>query len=336
MSWTEWRRRLARQSEPTPEQLGRVKSRLDAQLHSTASLLANGGEPTPFQLARVRARLQPSAVPARPLFRPALAVPLLAAALALVAVGSGRFFATPEQPTTVALAGTSGALALSNLVEVTPAGDGTANGTGREWKVDWRSGSIDVAVVPKAGAQVEIDTVDATVRVIGTKFTVERDALGTRVAVRDGKVAVECRDGSSSAELVAGRGVECLPATRAGLLARAIAQSKRQDPPAAILATIDRGLDRQADGASDADALRGELLANRLEPLLALGMTSEARQTADEYLALPNGPRAVDVHRIAARLAIAAGDCASALPHLEALPALADDEAAWADRCRTR
>lgn len=328
MSWNEWRRRLAEGTEPSAEHIDRVHRRIRAGTEpATAILRAGAPDAGNFAVARVHARLragqrQPSR--ARPLLGGAFALAIAAALLVVVLPGP----IAPAEPATIELA--TGTIALSDIVGVTGAGRGTARGVGASWTIDWQGGELGVAVVPHAGAQVEIRTAEASVRVIGTRFVVTSDALGTRVSVTEGKVAVGCADGTAN-EIVGGEAEECLPVTSTGLLARAIAQSERGDAPAEVLETLDRGL--AVDGDADVDA---ELLAARIDPLLALGRTDEARAAADLYLRDVAAPRADEIGHVAGRLALAAGDCAAAIRHLASRTDTTPDEAAWLDRCAGR
>lgn len=331
MSWNLWRRRLAEGTEPDDATVRRVRARIDATLAPTTALLrATAPEPSDVQVARVHARLRRLPATARP--RPVW--PLVAGPALALALGAALLVArAPEAPPalrTVALAGLSGPVALSDIVEVTPSGEGTAHGADRAWTVAWEAGTLGVAVVPRQSAQVEIDTREARVRVIGTRFTVDRDALGTRVVVTEGRVAVDCADGASH-ELIAGGDAECLPTTDAGLLGRALAQSGRGDAPDAILATLDRGLAVSSDPEVGA-----ELRAAEIDPLLALGRTADARDAAEQYLSLADAPRADEIRRVAGRLALLAGDCASAARYLGDREDLSSDESAWLARCGAR
>ena len=324
MSWDAWRARLARESEPTVGQLTRVRSRLDAQLRSTRSLLTEGSEPHPAQIARVQARLRGVRRPARIGWTaPAFGAISLAA---LAVFGLSR--PSGELPlTTLPLAGS---VALSGEVQVEANGTGHATGAGQAWAIAWERGAVSVAVAPGTGQHVSVRTREAEVRVIGTQFVVDRGALGTTVSVAAGHVAVDCTTGEHH-ELAPGDEAECLPVTAAGLLARAHALGEAGRPAAAQLSAIEQGL-----ALDPGVALEGELRAARLAPLIALGEIDAARLEAATYLATAGAPRADEVRRIAGRLAIHAGDCPAVVEHLQALPELSPEEAAWLDRCRHR
>lgn len=63
--------------------------------------------------------------------------------------------------------------------------------------------SVHAAHQP-AGRELRVSTPEATVRVVGTRFTVERWAGGSRVAVEEGLVAVDPADGGAGRLLAAG------------------------------------------------------------------------------------------------------------------------------------
>jgi ferric-dicitrate binding protein FerR (iron transport regulator) len=321
MSWDDWRARLARLTEPTDRQLARVRLRVDSQLRSTAPLLREGGEPHPVQIARVRARIRAGR---RPVI-PGWAAPAFGALSAAAAVLFGLWRITAAQAiTSVPLAGD---LALTDAIQVHASGTGVATGAGKRWSLAWEQGEVSLEVAPGTGQQVSVRTREAEVRVIGTAFTVARDALGTAVSVDAGRVAVDCATGEHF-ELVPGASAECLPTTPIGLLARAHALAEAGGPPADQLASLDRALALAPDGT-----VLGEIRASRLTPLVALGRIGDARQEASAYLADADAPRAVEVRRLAGRLAITEGDCAAVAEHFSRLPDLGVEEAAWLARC---
>jgi len=162
-------------------------------------------------------------------------------------------------------------------------GDGAVAGTRRKTRIEWRSGSLQVDVHPDAGVELWVQTPEALVRVHGTRFTVLRDALGTHVQVERGQVGVSCDDPqqqpAQERRLLAGEQILCLPIRASGLLGRAralLADGERE----AALATLRRGLDVAERGS----AIRGELLALRVEQLLTAGDTPRALVVAQAYL----------------------------------------------------
>lgn len=214
--------------------------------------------------------------------------------------------------------------ALTRDVHVEVDGSGTAMGTGRELRLTWDAGALGVEVEPGRGVELLVRTPEAEVEVVGTGFDVVRDALGTSVHVRHGRVRVACTGGEAS-ELGPADSTTCLPTSAAGRLGRVRALQARGAPWAeevvGALALPD------ATGS-----VHDELQAAQLDGYVSSG---DPRAFAlAEVLAGAGGPRALTAHRIAARLA---AGCGPALPHLEALAAagvLDEDVAAW-ERCRS-
>ncbi len=123
-------------------------------------------------------------------------------------------------------------------------------------------------------------------------------------------------------------GDACLPTTAAGWLTRARALEDRGAAAAQVLAAADAGV---ALGAED--AVRSELEVTRMGALLRSGRAADALAAAEAALPGAGPDRAEELHRAAARLALASGDCARALPHLEALTAPTADELAHTANC---
>lgn len=282
---------------------------------------AEATRPSPAALRRVAQGVQSAQAPPRPW---GWALGLALAGLALLWVKQPPPALDQSLPTT-------GPLALGDLVQVELAGEGAVRGHGHDLHIAWRFGEIAVEVTPNAGVALEVTTEEATATVRGTGFVVDRSALGTRVDVRHGAVAVTCALGGEQT-LTAGQSTTCLPTTAAGALGRARALDGKIDP-AALLAELDQGLSRP--GASG--ALAAELQAMRTTALLALGRDEEALAAAEAALATEAPTRAVALHRVAARLALQSQDCPRALPHLQALAdadALGED-AAWLTHCQS-
>jgi len=136
-------------------------------------------------------------------------------------------------------------------------------------------------------------------------------------------------DLSTDHTLSVGTPDECLPTTAAGWLTRARALEDRGVADSQVLAAADAGVALGAD-----DAVRSELEVTRMGALLRSGRAIDALAAAEAALPGAGPDRAEELHRAAARLALAAGDCTRALPHLTALVAPTPDETAHADRCQ--
>ncbi len=181
--------------------------------------------------------------------------------------------------------------ALTPAVALAFRGSGSAIGPFASPRLHWDVGTLDVEVDPAAGIDLVVETSEGTIRVVGTGFTVNRDALGTTVNVLHGAVAVSCGDGWTGTLHITESHV-CLPLTASGWLLRV--QTLRDDGARsdAVLDAVLRGLALTAPP----DPVAAELLEARVEVLLAMGRTSEARQAASAYPA--DGPRAADVARL--------------------------------------
>lgn len=160
--------------------------------------------------------------------------------------------------------------ALTTAVQLQYTGTGVVDGTDRAPRIHWEVGALRVEVDP--GVALSVETAEGLVTVLGTIFTVVRDARGTTVSVERGRVALSCVDHP----LDPGMSATCLPLRPAGLLARA--RALRADPPVALEA-VDRGLRLARPG----DPFRGELLALRVE-LLAPTDPEGAHEAARTYL----------------------------------------------------
>lgn len=160
--------------------------------------------------------------------------------------------------------------ALTSAVQLQYAGTGTVSGTERAPRIRWEVGELRVEVNP--GIALSVETDEGLVTVLGTIFTVVRDARGTTVSVERGRVSVSCADHV----LEPGMSATCLPRRPAGLLARA--RALRADRPGALDA-VTRGLALAKPG----DPIRGELLALQVQ-LLAPDDPQAARAAAQAYL----------------------------------------------------
>lgn len=208
-------------------------------------------------------------------------------------------------------------------------GTGSIEGTQDEPLVKWSTGTLHIDVTPNQGVQLAVETREAVVRVIGTSFSVDRDALGTRVEVRHGVVSVTCTT-EGPVLLQIGEEALCLPRSPAGLLARARRLQEIGGTPDQVLASIELGLSSGAVGA-----VRDELLVARIGAMADVGLVVEAALEAEALLATTTHRRD-ELLRITAGLHLYSG-CSSALPFLEALarePDATDDDRAQLARCQ--
>jgi hypothetical protein len=208
----------------------------------------------------------------------------------------------------------TGEATLGDAVRVTWDGTGEVAGDARDMRLAWEAGDVGVEVTPDAGVHLAITTGEVQIRVVGTGFDVRRDALGTTVAVRHGRVSVVCADAAETF-LDAGETAECLPVTPPALLGRARAQKRRGDAPDAVLATLARiPSDTTGPAAAETALLRATELTRA-------GRTPEALTVAEAALEAGDSGRRIDLLRLAARLALALGGCERAAPHVAALAA---------------
>ncbi len=169
---------------------------------------------------------------------------------------------------------------LTPAVALDYQGRGHASGERATPTIRWDRGKLGVEVDPEADVAVTVQTREARVRVLGTRFVVERDLLGTHVEVTRGTVELRCQAGKAAPlVLELGQRRSCLPTSTAGLLGRARALWSGGDPGAA-LESSEQALARAEPGSPE----RGELLALHAELLLELERLDEARRAVRAYL----------------------------------------------------
>jgi ferric-dicitrate binding protein FerR (iron transport regulator) len=237
-------------TEPSPEAIERL-------------VRSFSGRPTTSRLQRLPEPRGPvRTTPRRPRWPILVVVPLLAATVAFV-LWPRSIEARLDAAATV----TTDA---SPEVRLSYSGTGDVRGTRAAPVVHWEVGTLTAEVEP--GTPFVVETDEGTATVLGTRFTVVRDALGTTISVERGRVRVSCGD----IVLDPGQSRTCLPVRPSGWLARARAL-RRSDPKAAADAVLD-GLAISVPG----DPVRGELLALHIE---LLGDDPDAaRSSARTYL----------------------------------------------------
>ncbi|MBX2798383.1 MAG: FecR family protein [Myxococcales bacterium] len=158
-------------------------------------------------------------------------------------------------------------------------GTGTVAGTPQAPVIQWSSGRIEIAVEPERDVSLAVVTDEADVRVVGTRFDVERLHHATSVQVFAGRVQVTCA-GEDTRELGPTEHVRCLPADLPGLLLRTVALTQASADPAQRLQTLDR-----AESMADVDGpTAAELLAHRVRATADAGDSDQAMQLARRYL----------------------------------------------------
>lgn len=275
-------RRHAAACEPTETERERVLRRVVASVGRPAALDRAPGPP-PGAEARVLARLG-----TRTVRRPRIAAASLLAAAALLFVSES----VPVAPYDQELSGVAH-LQLSPEVELQVDGAGRVGGTRFQPALTWQIGRIDVEVEPDRNVALSVETREARVEVVGTGFTVVRDALGTVVTVAHGRVRVTCA-GAASTLLGAGERTECKPGSAAGLLARAQAERASDVATSVIIADVRSGL-----ATAGPVAVHQELRALLVQLLIDAGDPAGAAAAAAAYIEV-GGPRADELRALVA------------------------------------
>lgn len=270
---------------------------------STMRDLRDHTAPDPAAVAALRAGLQRGPDRRRPV---AVAVAGLALAATLL------FALRPAPAVDQELAGVL-QTELGGHVQVAGEGDGSVVGTAAAMDIRWQRGRLEVEVEPEQGIQLAVTTEEGSARVVGTGFTVIRDALGTTVEVRHGRVAVDCGRGGESL-LEAGARRTCLPVTAPAALRRVLSLQADGDHRAALAE-----LDALPSLPGAQEALVAEAAGLRAGTLVALGRNAEALAAAEAAITTPGCTREEELRRMAARLSLDADDCAGAERHLLAL-----------------
>jgi len=175
-------------------------------------------------------------------------------------------------------------------VSVSYLGQGEVAGTERSPVLFWQVGTVSRVLEPRHGLRVE--TPDGRVEAVGTRFTVERDVMGTRVKVDGGDALLRCGE-AEPLPLAVGDAASCWPLRPAGLLARARAE-RQEGRPDDVRTTLERALRTSAAP----DPARGEILSLLLDLDLERGDAPAALATARTYLAEGYTPREHEIREI--------------------------------------
>lgn len=274
-------------------------------------LLRHAPEPTAganmrvgHRLARSRLALQPQGVNRW----------LVGAGLAAAAAGLFSILPPPSQPafTEAALASeTRWRTVQSDGVALSYQGTGSVAGERKAPRIDWQRGTLNVEVTPQHGVDLRVQTREAEVRVLGTGFSVHRDAMGTHVEVRHGIVETRCGTGEP-VRLLAGDTADCLPLSAAGLLGRARAQMESGAPADSVLATLRAGFAVAEPGSPVAV----ELAVAKSETLAGDARNEAALVAVHEAIRAGAGVRHAELVQLGARLAMPLGGCSAAAPWL--------------------
>ncbi len=282
-----WQRHL-RAARDATEPGGECVERLGRRARWPGTLLRQAAaEPRPNALARLRAP------PVRRFSRIGLLALAAISVAALLTWSVWPARALSERLDALELVSRS----LTAEVDLDYQGSGSVEGTDRAPHIRWEVGRLDVTVTPDQGIYLVVETDEGAVHVVGTAFSVTRDALGTLVRVERGEVSVTCQ-GSLSRSVGPGEQTTCLPVRPAAWLGRAHALLAAGHPVDDVLHAVDQGLKlSKREGPAD-----GELVALRIRVLVDAGRYPEALRAADAYLASGATPRRPEVQALAAEL----------------------------------
>jgi ferric-dicitrate binding protein FerR (iron transport regulator) len=228
-------RRFARDTRPSAEDVERLRQRMREAPQTSPHWLHRWVPGAVVESGDWLHRWLPGLTVARPSsHRWGLGAGLLAALIALALLRP-----TAVEPTPL-LASAPSELAVSPDVALDFEGQGELSGTEQAPRIAWRRGRVRASVTPNEGIDLRVLTPEAEVRVVGTIFTVDRGALGTRVEVEKGRVEVRCVDGTQRF-VVPGEVVWCEPGTAAGYLARARALQRDGAPLPQVLHAVTAG-----------------------------------------------------------------------------------------------
>ncbi len=192
-------------------------------------------------------------------------------------------------------------------------GKGKLTAHDREIQLRWDEGELLADVPPKQGITLTFTTAEATGRVLGTRFLVRIDPVGTHLEVRRGRVEVTCR-GEAPVAVDKGNDRVCFNGAAAGLRWARQAWSRGTDPEV-VLEAASRAL-----RLTDARSLEaGQLLVLLMRVRATIGDGDGALDAADQFLAAGHTLDRRMVLEFASKLAHETFGCARALPYLDAL-----------------
>jgi ferric-dicitrate binding protein FerR (iron transport regulator) len=308
-----------RAHEPTPQEEERLQRAILGQVpDGRASRALLQGLDAPSSLAEQRLVASIADIPERHPRRWSLPVGLptaglLTASAAALVIGlvveHGRSLQPEELAATLEEQSTPADLAPFPGVHLAyNSGYGELGGTTRSPEIQWISGQLEVEVEPHRGIQLAVVTEEATVRVIGTRFTVDRSDAHTVVGVARGKVEVTCSDGEQ-VYLTAGQQHSCASRSPSKLALRALRLRERGAEPTEVMSVVERGLGYAPEG----EAAWDHLATLHMQALVDLGRGDEALIEAQAYLDDGHTRRRQEVLRLA--LSIAEQPCPLALDH---------------------
>lgn len=270
----------ARVTEPGESALARLRARQQLP----AALLAEiAQEPGPGAVRRVIINVTPHGTQTR---RWPVLLPLAAAALLWLVWPPRRLDERLDAPAPLDRA-------LTEEIHLQYSGSGSVTGTAKAAHIFWEVGTLRVELEPDRGVDLEVETSEGRVAVVGTAFSVTRGPLGTEVTVQRGHVIVSCNTGYKI-DIVDTGGAWCLPVRAAGMLGRARALRAAGEPSEDVLAAVAEGLSLAKPG----EPATGELVALRLDVLISEGRYPEALSAAEAYLRSGEAARREEVTEI--------------------------------------
>ena len=267
---------------------------------ASRTLLSDIPDPSELAISRVRARFLASRA-AEPRMGRAMA-PRLAAGLSLLAAAGLAWIqlqpapAPPPAPISgrTVLAGESQLEPMTEVV-LEYGGNGNAEWEDKVVRIDWEYGAITGDVEHGQGIDLSVHTREGVVKVVGTRFTVTRDASGSNITVDHGVVEVTC-DGGPDATVTDGESHRCPPVSAGQWTSNVDRLLLSGKDAETVNAAIGRGLQY-----ATADApVRGELLARRIQLHLREDDLQSAAAVAQQYLDEGFVSRAAELQPLAA------------------------------------
>lgn len=228
---------------------------------------------------------------------------LLAAIAVLLAVGA---WAWPVQRLDLALEGDGTVVQPTDHVRLGVTGEGRLDGAADALHIRWQAGRLEVEVDPDEGVDLRVSFEEGEVQVVGTAFVVDRNALGTSVLVKRGKVLVRC--GKERAFVLTPGGPHvCLPVTASGFLLRARVLQRERAASRLVLDAVEKGFSLEPQRN-----VLDELVATRIAERLRMGDIEAARAEAEGVVARGGAPRHAELLRLLATIAYRTEGCEAA------------------------
>lgn len=197
-----------------------------------------------------------------------------------------------------------------NLEHVTINGNGQGEISGKDNQltIAWNIGQISVEVEPEKGVNLSIQTPDALVNVIGTKFTVDCSEKGTALSVEQGKVEFICHNLESNS-IASKQSDICYKSAGTALV-------QARDFLDEGLATLAIEATNKGLSLEPGEAVKEELNAVKILAFSSID-EEQALPLAKSYLQSKSQLRRDEILSITSRLALKYEGCAEAEPFLQ-------------------